>query len=1042
MIGSAIHCSSNGKPVIVVSSNNIHIRLLLDTGSDVNLLSTKFKFLLSKRHSTVMPILKTISGSRLFPKGYGNFCFTVDDTCYSADCYLVEFPEFTSFDGIVCWKFLERNFDLFQCLLRTTKFSVMPIDESVNVNALTSSVPVPVNQSWCDGNDDSSLSDCEEALVPSVRPSISLPEVNDSDARKLVQRFQNLFSSSVRKSKIGEHSILLKSSNIVRTPPRRLPLAYAPKVSEMLQEYEELGLIKRSESPFCSPVVIVPKKDGTLRMCCDYRRLNDITVPDSGPIPTFEEIRDALQGGKIFSKVDLRSGYWQMGLTSDSEEMTAFSPGPQYGLWQWTVLPFGLRNAPSSFHREIRKAFHDFKFVLSYIDDLFIFSGSKDEHLTHLEMFFQRCSELNLTLNSKKCTFLVPEIEVLGHMIGCDSVRISPSKLDTIQNWPTPTNKKQLQSFLGLCNYSSRFVRNYTDFTAPLYALTNKGVDFQWTDRSEFCFQTLKRQFSDEICLALPDISKKFVVYTDASNVAISGVITQEGRPIEFCSKILTQSQKRYSTIQRECLAIVFTLKKFRHFLLGTSFTIMSDHKPLIWLREQRLDGMLGRWAIALQEFDFDIMHIDGKSNILADAVSRQFVNALEVDPFISNETLKEEQSEDLILKYVSCSLLDNSNVLCLPDTISPWLRKRWKQLFAQLSVVDGIIVRTFKPSPTDHLHQVPIIPLSLQNEVIRLCHDPPHCGHLGIEKTLARILHVAYWPGIRRSVTDYVGNCKSCKEIKSVVTRLPAQQIVSAATAPGQLVTADILKLPRDNGFSAILLLVDAFSKYPVAFKLRNELASSLVPHFIQYFSMFGIPQRILTDQGTNFESNLLNDVFQFYGVKKLRTSPYHPQTDGETERMNRTILEMLRHYSRNGKWVQYLDLVLQAYRSSCNSVTKHSPALLFLGREINSFPVFQNAELNNFLPSEREFAEILDDVDLHKASKSVSSQSSYCQQFVPNDLVLVRSHVRSKLQPIFDADWRVIAVYDGCISVQKKDKHKTVNIHDVVLQKRGEEV
>lgn len=777
-------------------------------------------------------------------------------------------------------------------------------------------------------------------------------------------------------------------------------------------------------------------------MCCDYRRLNDITVPDSSPIPTFEEVRDSLQGGKIFSKIDLRSGYWQMWLSDDSQLKTAFSPGPQFGLWHWTVLPFGLRNAPSAFQREIKKVFHDLEFVSSYMDDLFIHSQNKEDHIQHLRQFFQRCEEFNLTLNAKKCQFAVPEIVVLGHIIGNNSVRMAPEKLETITNWPRPENKKQLQSFLGLCNYSSRFVRNYALFTAPLYELTRKGVPFIWTDDLEMSFQTLKDCFKDDMCLTLPDVSQRFQVYTDASNIAVSGVLMQNGYPVEFCSRILNQSEQRYSTVQKECLAILFTLKKFRHYLLGVSFDIFTDHKPLIWLHEQRLDGMLGRWALAIQEFDFKMNHISGKDNILADAVTRQLVNAIEAESYFSNEDLLEAQRNDLVLSQVHDSLLAGEHSPRLPDSISPWLKKRWKQLYQQLALNNEVIYRRYKLTPTEPLQQVPIIPDELQDEVMRLSHDPPQCGHLGVEKTLARILRIAYWPGIRKSVVDFVAKCKSCQEVKAVATRPPLQQMVSAATAPGELVTADILKLPPDSGFSAILLLIDAYSKFPVAYKLRNELASTLSSHFIHYFSVFGIPQKILTDQGTNFESKLVHDIFDYFGIKKLRTTPYHPQTDGETERMNRSILEMLRHYSRHGRWVEHLDLVLLAYRSAVNSSTGKSPALLFLGREINGVPVFPKPSERECLLSESEYADILDDVDLKKALHPHSSLPDTFPEFHPGDFVLVRRHVRSKLQPIFDADWKVTAAYEGCVSVEKNNVHRTVNVHDVVLQRGGRSV
>ena len=473
-------------------------------------------------------------------------------------------------------------------------------------------------------------------------------------------------------------------------------------------------------------------------------------------------------------------------------------------------------------------------------------------------------------------------------------------------------------------------------------------------------------------------------------------------------------------------------MKKFRHYLLGQKFKLFTDHRPLLWLKEQKLDGMLGRWALSLQDFDFSIHHVSGKDNILADAVSRQAIAAVSLEPIVSEEYLAEQQIIDPCISAIRQSLLEGDTSPRLPNHISVFLKKRWNQLYPQLQMTHNVVHRYFKREPTGKIINLPVIPNSMQTDIIKMCHDPPVSAHLGLEKTLARVMTIGYWPGIRKSVLEYIQSCKSCNQVKAAIPKLLDHKFTSSATAPGELLTADILKLPMDKGFIGILLIVDSFSKFPVAYKLRSETAKSIQPYFLHYFSHFGIPQTLLTDQGTNFESILLSDMSKYFGVKKLRTTSYHPQTDGQTERMNRSLIEMLRHYAANGKWVDYLDFVLMAYRTSVNSVTGQTPALLFLGREIQSTPVFQ-AKTSD-LPNLSEWADILDQVDLQKSHQP---QKEVSHSFKPGQRVMARRHVReSKLQPRFDLDWTILEIFEGCVKIQKDNIQKTVNISDIVAQ------
>ena len=976
--------------------------------------------------------ISTLAGDSLQIFGEINLNFSLANAFFSWPFQISEIPESMFIDGILGWDFLKTFPDVFsKCMDLSTWSSHDAFPVHSNVSTLNESQSSTQDSFQCNIDEGACL-----APLP-TEEHIVLPSDIHPDFVGLVRSHHELFTKKIKVSKLGQFNIELSSSKPVKTPPRRVPLHFIKKVTEMLNDYEAQGIIRRSQSPFYSPVVLVPKKTGDIRFACDYRRLNAVTIKDSSPIPTFEEIRDSLQGCTIFSKFDLRSGYWQLPLSAMAIEKTAFSPGPQFGLWEWTVLPFGLSNAVSHFHREMTKAFADLSFVKIYLDDLFVGSSNVEQHRNHLARFFERCAKFNLTLSGGKCFIGCEKIEILGRVISKHGVSMSDEKLETIRKWPLPCTKRQLLSFLGLCNYDARFVSNYAKYTSPLYQMTRQNEKLCWTEYTVDCFNKLKQSFTTDVCLLVPNDTDPFHVQTDASDVAVSGVLLQNGRPVEFFSRKLKPSEVRYSAIQRECLAIVCTLRKFRHYLLGSCFHLQTDHKPLIWLKQQKQNGMLGRWSLELQEFDFNISHIRGCDNILADSVSRQFVNAIHVKPHFSDKAILQFQEADPIFVSIRRSVESGHTTPKLPDDTSLSLVKRWNQLYNQIVIQNGILYRRYKLRPEDEPSLIRLIPQDLQQDIIRMNHDPPHCGHLGVERTLHRILPIAYWPGIRRSVHDYISTCDSCQVVKAKPIHPPIQNFVNAATAPGELVTADILKLPNDQGYNCILLLVDAFSKFPVAYKMRNESSQAIVKNLVSYMTLFGVPRRILTDQGPNLESHLVYDALNYFGVSKGRTAIYHPQTDGQTERMNRSILEMLRHYARNGKWVDNLDLVLMAYRSSVSSVTGKSPSLLFFGREIPQAPIFQ-CDIRSF-PSKSEWMEILDDVDLAKGIKRCPDTEETSRKFLIGDPVLIRSFVKPhKLASQFVPGWTVSAVYNGCAEVTNGRQKKTINFCDMIPLKK----
>ena len=372
--------------------------------------------------------------------------------------------------------------------------------------------------------------------------------------------------------------------------------------------------------------ICIPKKSGGIHICIDYRELNKRTECDSYPLPLIDEVQDSLAGSTIFSKLDLQSGYWQMPVNPKDKEKTAFCPGPGMGLYEFTRMPFGLTNAPSSFQRMIDKLFPSVPFVHGYIDDILISSKTVDEHVSHLQEVLQQLQQAGLTLRGHKCHIGLSQVTYLGHVFSAQGTSPDPEKIKTIKHYPVPTNADETRRFLGLASYYRRYIFKFSEIAAPLNQLTHKNTPFRWSSECGQSFKWLKEKLITSQILAYPQLdrnSSPFVLHTDASGQGIGAVLKQQGHVIGYASRSLSQSEQNYSVIQKECLAIVYATKQFRHYLLGRTFQLFTDHAPLQWLSAQKAEGMLCRWALMLQEFDFKISYKPGVKNTNADTLSR-----------------------------------------------------------------------------------------------------------------------------------------------------------------------------------------------------------------------------------------------------------------------------------------------------------------------------------------------------------------------------------------------------------------------------------
>lgn len=398
------------------------------------------------------------------------------------------------------------------------------------------------------------------------------------------------------------------------------------EIQRQVEELMDKGYVRESMSPCSVPVILVPKKDGTWRMCVDCRAINKITVKYRHPIPRLDDMLDELYGANLFSKIDLKSGYHQIRMNVGDEWKTAFKT--KFGLYEWLVMPFGLTNAPSTFMRLMNHVLRDYigKFVVVYFDDILVYSKSLNDHILHVKKILFKLREEKLYANFKKCSFCLDQVNFLGFLVGKKGVQVDEEKVKAIREWPTPTNATEVRSFHGLASFYRRFIKDFSSIASPLNELVKKHVKFEWKEKQENAFNELKDKLTNAPCLALPNFDKSFEIECDASGIGIGAVLMQEKRPIMFFSEKLNGAQLNYPTYDKELYALVRALQVWQHYLWPKEFVIHTDHESLKHLKSQtKLNRRHAKWVEFIETFPYVIHYKKGKDNVVADALSRRY---------------------------------------------------------------------------------------------------------------------------------------------------------------------------------------------------------------------------------------------------------------------------------------------------------------------------------------------------------------------------------------------------------------------------------
>ena len=450
--------------------------------------------------------------------------------------------------------------------------------------------------------------------------------------KNLLLEFQSVFGDSkgnIGRTSLIQHKINTGEAKPIKQRPRPVPIHHREALDKAMRELIEKDLIEPSSSPWCAPIVLVKKKDGSLRTCVDYRLLNAVSKKDSYPAPSAQSSLDHLSGSKYFSTLDLASGYHQIEMEPEDKEKTAFCTG-RHGLYQYKVMPFGLSNGTATFQRlmELIFAGQQWHEVLLYIDDIISYCTDFSQGIERLRVVFQKLQDAGLTLKAKKCILFQKQVSFLGHLVSEHGVATDPEKVLAVVEWPVPKSTTEVRSFVGLCAYYRRFIKSFSEIAKPLHKLTEKNAKFSWSEGCQSAFDELKSRLVSAPVLTYPNDQDKFILDTDASDKAMGAVLSQVQEEVErvvaYGSKTFSRSEKNYCVTRKELLAVVYFVKHFKHYLLGKQFLIRTDHGSLRWLMNFRnAEGQIARWLEILSSFDFEIQHRPGKLHQNADALSR-----------------------------------------------------------------------------------------------------------------------------------------------------------------------------------------------------------------------------------------------------------------------------------------------------------------------------------------------------------------------------------------------------------------------------------
>ena len=929
-----------------------------------------------------------------------------------------------------------------------------------------------------------------------------------SNFKELCNKYTDIFSRS--SEDIG-HTPLLKmdidtgDSPPVCQRPYSLPLKHVEWVTKELEILEKAGVISRSVSPWASPIVIVPKKSEPgepprRRMCVDYRVLNSLLPPVNKahskakgiltlvPLPKIDEIYAQLKGSKVYSAIDMRSGYFHLGLSNDAKPKTAFVPGGPHGAkYEFNRCPFGLSQAPAYFQRLIHEVLKGITFAFGYLDDILIFSPDNKTHLEHLEIVFQRLREADLKLKASKCNFFKKHIQYLGHLVSGEGIEPLPEKLEAVRKMPPPTTPKEVRQFLGLVGYYRKFVPKFADIARPLTNLTKLDIPYEWTARCQEAFEFLKEMLLKEPVLKYPDPSKPYTLFTDASKFAWACVLTQEyehefdGKkrkilhPITYMSGLFKGSQVNWATLTKEAYAIYVSVKKLDHYLQDAEVTLRSDHLPLkSFLQKNTLNTKVNNWAIDITSRCRNIQfeYIKGIKNTLADTMSR----LIEITPEIEQEpeppgqefgydifeTLEPIETTTHYINELKEEIQIKQEAI--PDDLLPIVDLTESQLediqmkdkFIK-NIVNRLVAKQQPEGKPYYLEgkllkkyiydnkqrfEVTVVPPNCAPLLLNLAHD--QLGHNGTARTYMLLKRTYYWKGMKTDISNYVKQCKLCQKQNILPVKYVSGHF-SAPMAPMEFISMDLIGdfTPSSKGNKYALTVICMLTGYTFCIPIPSKKASDVITAYIDnVYSKFGGSKKILSDNGTEFKNQLFEKIAKELGVEfKCYTAPYHPQSNGRIEGFHHFLKScMTKHISTTMEWDQVVHLATAAYNFFPNEHSKESPFFLMFGRDpripLNTLLTpkirYMGTEENilSLEALQRIYHLVAENLKIAK-ERLHKNQQAYPTKLKTEDMVMIKTHAEGQFQPIYKGYYRIVSFKGNQVQVIPVEGGKPHLVH-----------
>ncbi|KAL5017541.1 hypothetical protein ScPMuIL_007130 [Solemya velum] len=771
---------------------------------------------------------------------------------------------------------------------------------------------------------------------PAIEKLDLVKRVASVKSKDYVTRYPALFKGLGKLN--GEYEIRLGSDSkpVAVSTPRRIPLPLLDKVEVELKRMESLGVISPVDEPtdWCAGLVVVPKKNNTVRLCIDLTELNKSVRRENHQLPSTEDTLHKLSGAKVFSKLDANSGFWQVQLAKSSRLLTTFIT--PFGRYCFNRLPFGISSAPEYFQKRMQALLSGLPGVLCQMDDVLIFGDTQEDHDLRLESVLERLLTAGITLNGDKCEFSKESITFVGHVIDASGIRPDPKKVEAIVNFQAPTNVPEVRRFMGMVNQLGRFTPNLAEHSKPIRDLLQKESSWIWEAPQIQAFDRIKKELSSTPLLALYDPKARTKISADASSFGLGAVLLQcpKGseesedvwKPVAYASRAMSSTEQRYAQVEKEALAVTWACEKFADFVIGMTFLIETDHKPLVSLLGTKamsdLPPRIQRFRMRLARYHYEIKHVPGKFLYTADTLSRAPLQSMtpeeedfesDVEAFVDSvetrlEELRKAIHEDSVLSVITKYCQEGWPGFEKPS-INVVTRPYW-QIREEITLCQGLLMRGNRL----------IIPTYLRAEILQRIHE----GHQGIVKCCERARNSVWWPRINREIEDLVRNCTIC--VKQKADHAEPLRPTPFPERPWQKVGSDLFQIKN----AIYLLVVDYFSRYIEIALLKSTSSQAVINHMQSIFARHGIPETVVSDNGPQYASEAFVKFAKDYGFCHETSSPYYPQGNAEAERAVQTIKRAIRNASDPYQ-------ALLAYRATplkCG----YSPAELLMGRRLRT--------------------------------------------------------------------------------------------------------